>query len=301
VPLLVFSLVSHKEARFLLPLLIPICLLTSHSLFGVQSVGVLRFCWCVFNFLSLILFGYMHQGGVVPSLGFVQKMFTHVGNLEMDQHVIYWHTYMPPRYLAMAPLNHNLINNHRYAYELKRRQIQSDIDAGRPPVTLTTDQQQKVPTKKKDSRPVRQMYDLMSSGTIEQLHSLINDISSAYKKKNSSRITKNYAIFLASPSLLDIELKQTTFNDECFNKAKATSTSNNNQTYFQLQTSFKFHVTFEHLQQHLDLLECDFESFAFVKQQDPDAFECYVNKCKSLNWLQRFYNSFSLNFYQILL
>jgi GPI mannosyltransferase 4 len=100
VPLIVFSLVSHKEPRFLIPLLIPICLLTSHSLFGIQSFSILRFFWISFNFVCLIVYGYAHQGGVVPALGHVQKMFSHVANLEMDQHVIFYHTYMPPRYLG---------------------------------------------------------------------------------------------------------------------------------------------------------------------------------------------------------
>ena len=111
VPLLVFSLVSHKEPRFLLPLLIPVCLLTSHCLFGAKSYAALRFVWIFFNLASLFVFGFMHQGGVVPSLGYVQKMFSHVANLEMDQHVIFYHTYMPPRYLGKLTFLKKLIKN----------------------------------------------------------------------------------------------------------------------------------------------------------------------------------------------
>jgi phosphatidylinositol glycan class Z len=87
IPLIVFSLVSHKEPRFLIPLIIPVCLLTSHSLFGIQSYSILRFIWIVFNIVCLAVYGYMHQGGVIPALAHVQKMFSHVANLEMDQHV----------------------------------------------------------------------------------------------------------------------------------------------------------------------------------------------------------------------
>lgn len=100
VPLFVFSLVSHKEPRFLLPLLVPMCLMTSHSLFGVRSHTVLRVIWIVFNFVCIVIYGYGHQGGMVPSLAYVQRAYTHFSNIDMDQHVIYYHTYMPPRHLG---------------------------------------------------------------------------------------------------------------------------------------------------------------------------------------------------------
>lgn len=112
-PLCVFSLVDHKEPRFLLPLLIPMCLLTSHLVFGSQSFRLVRLPWLVFNILAAIVFGYLHQGGVIPATAYTQKMFTHTSNLEIDQHVIFYHTYMPPRYLVEAPVAFNLIQNKR--------------------------------------------------------------------------------------------------------------------------------------------------------------------------------------------
>lgn len=112
-PLFVFSLVDHKEPRFLLPLLIPMCLSTSHLVFGSQSYRLIRLPWLVFNILGAIVFGYLHQGGVIPAVTYTQKMFTHTLNLEIDQHVIFYHTYMPPRYLIQAPVAFNLIQNKR--------------------------------------------------------------------------------------------------------------------------------------------------------------------------------------------
>lgn len=116
VPLAVFSLIDHKEPRFLLPLIIPVCLLTSHCLFGSQSYRIVRILWILFNILGVAMFGYFHQGGVIPAVSYTQKMFTHVSNLDMDQHVIFFHTYMPPRYLMQVPISANLINNNRYLY-----------------------------------------------------------------------------------------------------------------------------------------------------------------------------------------
>jgi phosphatidylinositol glycan class Z len=90
--LFVFSLVAHKEARFLLPLLIVICLLTSS--------GNEFFSWYLFNFILAFVYGVYHQGALIESLDFIQNMFKHQANEAIDQHVFYYQTYMPPRYLV---------------------------------------------------------------------------------------------------------------------------------------------------------------------------------------------------------
>lgn len=113
VPLVSFSFISHKEQRFLLPLIIPVSLRTSERLFGNGSGSLRRYSWFLFNLMGIFLFGYLHQGGVIPAVSYTQKMFTHVSNLDIDQHVIFYHTYMPPRYLIEAPLSANLIANNR--------------------------------------------------------------------------------------------------------------------------------------------------------------------------------------------
>lgn len=89
------------------------CLLTSHLVFGSQSFRLVRLPWLVFNIMGAIVFGYLHQGGVIPATAYTQKMFTHTSNLEIDQHIIFYHTYMPPRYLVEAPVAFNLIQNKR--------------------------------------------------------------------------------------------------------------------------------------------------------------------------------------------
>ena len=204
----------------------------------------------------------------------------------------------------MAPFAHNFLNNNRYIYELKK--IHDQFDKEEPSESYKSRNQ--VNAKKLDEisalRPERKIYDLMSSSNLEQLNKLIYEISNEYKKQNSTRITKNYAIFLIAPSLLDVELKRTTFNDDCFTKEKASNKADN-QIYFQLQTSFKPHVTFEHLQEHINILNCNFDSyFALLRKTDDEEKQkltCYLKKCKSLHFFQRFFNSFSLNLYQVVL
>ena len=57
-------------------------------------------------------------------------MFTHVGNLEMDQHVIYYNTYMPPRFLVQAPFSVNIISNKRFVYEANKKRFELELEEG---------------------------------------------------------------------------------------------------------------------------------------------------------------------------
>ena len=197
----------------------------------------------------------------------------------------------------MAPFSHNFLNNHRYNYELKKIQNQFDAEGGAQ-IDNIANSRDKSSKKKENARPVRKIYDLMSSGTSQQLDDLISNISNTYKKKNNTRITRNYALFLVSPSLLDIELKRTTFNDNCLTQ------ESNSKIFYQLQATFKFHATFEHLKQHLDVLKCNFDAYFSrddLNEEEKRQLTCYVNKCRSLNVFQRVLNSFSLNLYQVIL
>ena len=99
----------------------------------------------------------------------------------------------------MAPFSHNFLNNHRYIYELKKIQNQFDIEGGAQIDNISNSRDKsKENRKKENARPVRKIYDLMSSGTSQQLDDLISNISNTYKKKNNTRITRNYALFLVS-------------------------------------------------------------------------------------------------------
>ena len=253
----------------------PICLLTGHSLFGKNSSKFLRMFWYLFNFVALIIYGYLHQGGVLASLSHIQKMSTHVSNLELDQHVIFYHTYMPPRYLVQAPVSENLINNKRYIYEFQRRD-------------------QKV------VRPVREIYDLMSSSNKTGLEDMIKEIRDYYKKEKS--VTKSYAIFVVAPSVVDYEL---TSDDTCNltndENGKIAEHKNKSLIGYHLISKFRFHITFEHLAEHVDYLKCKFKDLSSVGLNYKENLVCHLNKCKKMSLIERLFNSFSLNLYQIIL
>ena len=98
VPLSLLSVFPHQEPRFLIPLLLPFCLLFSSQVWNSKLWSTL---WIAFNLLGCLFFGVFHQGGVVQSLGHLQqkKMSSSSGKTL----AIFWHTYMPPLHLLLLP------------------------------------------------------------------------------------------------------------------------------------------------------------------------------------------------------
>ena len=54
--------------------------------------------WVTSNILLTLLFGVLHQGGVLSSLCYLHNRISAAGSAENTQ-IIYWKTYMPPRHL----------------------------------------------------------------------------------------------------------------------------------------------------------------------------------------------------------
>ena len=98
------SLAPHQEPRFLLPLIVPLVLLGGDTLFSKRVFSVI---WIVFNVILLLLFGFLHQAGVVQGLLAVGStmMITNGQPLSM----IFFHTYMPPTFLSRMNINERAI------------------------------------------------------------------------------------------------------------------------------------------------------------------------------------------------
>lgn len=287
VPLMLLSCAPHQEPRFLLPLIVPLVLLTGHCIFGKCSYLSVRLVWLAFNLIGLSFYGFAHQGGLVSSLGYVQKMFTHPANLQMDQHVIFYQTYMPPRFMVMAPWHANMIKNNRHVYEKARKVMEDQIEEGHLGATLNI---KKYLTSKP---PARQIYELMSSANSTHLNELILSIKSNYSRHSNSKIKKNFAIFLVAPSVLDQQLnKEHDETDEC----SLIQTQPTSSIAFLLHTQFKLHFSFEHLDKQIKAMKCLYESNETIQSAT-----CLAKKCRQTNWVIRFLNSFSLNFYQVIL
>ncbi|XP_021562477.1 GPI mannosyltransferase 4 isoform X2 [Carlito syrichta] len=100
-PLALLSAVSHQEARFLIPLLVPLVLLCSPQTQPMPWKGTLVF----FNALGAFFFGCLHQGGLVPGLGYLEQVVHAPVLPSMPTHytLLFTHTYMPPRHLLHLP------------------------------------------------------------------------------------------------------------------------------------------------------------------------------------------------------
>ncbi|NWH65860.1 PIGZ mannosyltransferase, partial [Geococcyx californianus] len=97
VPLAFLSLFSHQEPRFLIPLILPLVLFSASQNRAVKWKPVI----VIFNILGALLFGCLHQGGLIPCLFHLEQL---MHSPESSIHprnytLLFAHTYMPPRSL----------------------------------------------------------------------------------------------------------------------------------------------------------------------------------------------------------
>lgn len=233
--------------------------------------------------MAFIFYGYIHQGGVTASLGFVQKMFGHVSNLEMDQHVIYANTYMPPRFLVMTPFSVNIINNKRFLYESNRKRFEAALEDGHFDAKFRSDQAV-LP-------PQRQIYDLM--GNLSDLKRLVRQIkANATNASDEKKFKRNLAIFFIAPSVIEPQLDLDYDELDACQKPYGVRPL----VTFQRQNSFKLHFSGEHLGEQMALFNCQYDDV-----RDFELRTCLTDRCKRWSVVQRAFNAFALNFYQVII
>ncbi|KAI0819879.1 Alg9-like mannosyltransferase family-domain-containing protein [Trametes gibbosa] len=101
----ILSIQPHQEPRFLTPLLVPMIAMATNNVRILQWQRPFLVLWIVANLVLVVLFGILHQGGVVPSLFRVHDI-VYADPPGLDTHdvrIIYWKTYMPPRHLLAIP------------------------------------------------------------------------------------------------------------------------------------------------------------------------------------------------------
>ncbi|GAA5991121.1 hypothetical protein JCM10908_006546 [Rhodotorula pacifica] len=110
-PTLVLSIQPHQEPRFLIPLLGPLVLLAGRSPLVSAENGPSKRrrtfwgLWLTHSALFTLFFGYLHQGGLLPTLF---ELNAHLrsgtaGDLGALRQVdlVFWRTFMPPRHLLL--------------------------------------------------------------------------------------------------------------------------------------------------------------------------------------------------------
>ncbi|KAL4716975.1 hypothetical protein ACJJTC_012786 [Scirpophaga incertulas] len=104
-PVALLSLFPHQEARFIIPILLPLVYLFGNSLFTNESDGTcrrklknfLRYSWYILNILLTMFFGFVHQGGIYPFATSLQSEIK--ASYGVHTHVITTHSYSIPTFL----------------------------------------------------------------------------------------------------------------------------------------------------------------------------------------------------------
>lgn len=106
-PVLLLSFIPHQEPRFISPVLVPLAVIFSQSLFRPPFTPLRLLSWCLWNILGCALFGILHQGGVYPCLAHLQQYLHNAKSqtLNTTYHVTFYHTYMPPQHLLAWPMH----------------------------------------------------------------------------------------------------------------------------------------------------------------------------------------------------
>lgn len=93
-PLAILSLVPHQEARFLLPLLVPLVILYGSKCYKSR---ILFSIWIVFNVLLTGFYGFVHQAGVTSSIFAIKSELSK--STAQNVNIIFSSTYIPPQHL----------------------------------------------------------------------------------------------------------------------------------------------------------------------------------------------------------
>jgi len=98
VAITILSIQPHQEPRFLSAFLVLFVVFVANTGKLLRTGRVFWATWAASNILLTLLFGVLHQGGVVPSLFYLHDRISAAGSAG-NVHIIYWKTYMPPRHL----------------------------------------------------------------------------------------------------------------------------------------------------------------------------------------------------------
>ncbi|XP_069977266.1 GPI mannosyltransferase 4 [Penaeus vannamei] len=109
-PVMALSLIPHQEPRFLLPTLIPLVILHADDIF-LYSPSRRRLTkhfifamWHVWNIFCVIVFGFLHQGGVTKTMF---KVHEHILErpAHTNMHIVFSNMYTPPTFLLLRRVN----------------------------------------------------------------------------------------------------------------------------------------------------------------------------------------------------
>ena len=102
---LLLSYFKHQEPRFLVPIISPMCLVSSWLLMNQKHVlKPFLSMWIIFNTVTVTWFGFVHQGGIIPSLSHLNNKIQQRIQIPCSKfQILFWYTYMAPSHLLAFP------------------------------------------------------------------------------------------------------------------------------------------------------------------------------------------------------
>ena len=173
-PIMLLSFIPHQEPRYILPIMIPLVLLYSDWIM-MRGSAFPNAPWIVFNLLGCVVFGHLHQGGLINSIEYLRSMTLQPAkDTPISYHFVFFHTYLPPRHLFY--LQDKILPPHANLSDEKYKNI---IDKNEHIVTV---------------------HDLMGAGRLD-MHHVVEELLSDRRTPTPEGYEKE--IFVISPSSLD--------------------------------------------------------------------------------------------------
>ena len=128
------SIAPHQEPRFLYPLLAPLAIAVGDKLFfDIDNNGRCQFrpvlvsLWLMQQLVLLIVFGVLHQGGVVRAIISARGNIDAIVTTQTQFHLVFYHTYSLP--ISLFQLQVGTIHEHSDIIADAFVNISASIDA----------------------------------------------------------------------------------------------------------------------------------------------------------------------------
>lgn len=180
-PVAILSLIPHQEARFIIPVIMPLVYLLGNYLFENESdqhktkklKKISRYIWYGFNVVLTIFFGFIHQGGIYP---FTSSLYREIkSTYGVHTHVITTHSYSIPTFLLQLDSTTKIWQDRKTGHKYRLA-----------PTTFLY---------KYGSVPMDNLFTKIDD-VLTEAEMLLHD----YKKK--------YRFYLASPCSLDLRIQE---------------------------------------------------------------------------------------------
>ena len=123
VPISLLSIFPHQEARFLIPVSPIVLLLAVDWLTTCKYSSAWKASWFIFNILTCVFFGILHQGGLIPCMSELESKISAQTNENSMNHFVFYHTYMPPQYLLAIPKSQKIYGKKHTLLDTEPRQF----------------------------------------------------------------------------------------------------------------------------------------------------------------------------------